>query len=463
MVFSIGGLILLAYLGSLLWSWWEGLCAATFISAIPYYRVLSTTAYPDVEACFWTTLTITLALLSIRKPSPAWRYSSALGSGFSIVLAISTKAFSATAAAPLLILTGCSDLTRRCKAKVLLAIVAGAFIGLLLETALNDSTAGDPWFSWRSHRSTQTELAATAGDGVTPTPTSAAIAYRLIMPFDRGRSGWGIIGFAFWPVIALSLFTSPRSRWLAIWALAVYLPLAIFPISLDAGWELFPHFHGRHALTAMIPFTLCLAGLIGRLRFRSQSVYVHCWPLVLTCSFLLQAGSSNDINGFRDRDTRRVGVAIKRMISDGLLAGDMDIFMTPSMYWRFRILFPPEVRSRLRVSSDEEAPPWWRDTTIDIQDRQRPLPTPEHALLLATPRQLVGRTETWDYGVALPRRSLDTWQSSHVIAACHRTKQRQVSLVRDAVVDPSAVLLLLGQPASSQLVERPQEPAHPVR
>ena len=35
--------VLVVVLGRLVWGWWEGLCAATVVSVLPYFHVLSTT------------------------------------------------------------------------------------------------------------------------------------------------------------------------------------------------------------------------------------------------------------------------------------------------------------------------------------------------------------------------------------------------------------------------------------
>jgi hypothetical protein len=69
-----------------------------------------------------------------------------------------------------------------------------------------------------------------------------------------------------------------------------------------------------------------------------------------------------------------------------------------------------ELRSRLRVAVDADSPSWWRDASVDIVSRCKPLPEPGRAYLIATPSQMSGKPEAWDYGVGLPANELAAWQ-----------------------------------------------------
>lgn len=168
------------------------------------------------------------------------------------------------------------------------------------------------------------------------------------------------------------------------------------------------------------------------------------WPAVLAALAAISFANPRELNGFRDRPTSRIGVAVSQIAATTQWDHDRDIFMAPSLYWRFRILFPQELRSRLRVAADGEAPTWWRDTCADITSRSAPLPPPSDAYLLATPRQLRGETEQWDYGVGLPRERLSAWQTVEPRTRMSRFADKTIRHSRPGLVGPEPFLLLLG-------------------
>jgi len=443
---SIGCLILVALLGRLLWGWWEGLCAATLLSVVPYFRVLSTTAYPDLPACFWSTAAAVLAVVAFRTASQ-WRFAiAAIGAGLCTAIAISTKVFAAPVVLFILAIgVFWSEKARRFRWTWCVAVGVGIVLGLGADALANLGTSGDAMFNLRAHLSSQSEAAATGTQVIGDRPLASILWQRAMLPFRLGDSGWGLIGAAFWPVVLGSCLLNRTTRFLAGWALAVFLPLAMFPISLKNGWELFPHFHGRHLITAMIPFTLCLAWMVARgfERFASPRMATRCWPVIPLAGLGFFALSANDIGGFRNRDTQRIGEAIRRFVVSYPFAGDREIFMTPSTYWRFRILFPPELRARLRVAAGDDSPTWWRDTTVDIVERREPLPSPDQTYLIATPVQLRGESEPWDYDVALPRGDLEAWQRADTLLAFTRTAHQSVQITDDSA-EQTPFLLLVG-------------------
>ena len=78
-------------------------------------------------------------------------------------------------------------------------------------------------------------------------------------------------------------------------------------------------------------------------------------PLVLPAIVALSFVHPQVLNGFRDRPTSRVGEAVRRITADTDWATGREIFMPASLYLRFRILFPPELRDRLRVAVDDKS------------------------------------------------------------------------------------------------------------
>jgi len=203
-----------------------------------------------------------------------------------------------------------------------------------------------------------------------------------------------------------------NKRIVALWGIAVYLLIAFLPISFKNGIHPYPHFHGRHILVAAIPFTLCTAWLLYCvLRFTIRPAWIQRgWPVMMIVVFAFMYNTTQDVSGFRYRQTARIGQAISQAIQNGSLDESRDIFMTPSMYWRYRVLFPPAHQSCLRVAVDADAPDWWFDVTSDIAERWEPLPPPGLAVLITTPEQLQGNPEFFDYGVTLPLDELEPWQ-----------------------------------------------------
>jgi len=250
---------------------------------------------------------------------------------------------------------------------------------------------------------------------------------------------------------------------MAIWAAGTFLLIAFAPVSLSGGYQPYPLFHGRHILPACIPFALCLASVVGHYaskiaRAREVSAWAfRLWPAAVVLVMLAGVAGLRDLRGFRDRPTGRVGDAIDRMIPATVWDITKTIYMTPSAYWRYRILFPEHLRSRLRVAVADGAPDWWRSITPDITERCLPLPDPRDAYLLVTPTQLEGSAESWDYGVTLPPAQLAAWPRDF-----WRGVLRDKSVV-SSVLPPTnphdIVALLIGVPFP--VATRDETAAHP--
>jgi 4-amino-4-deoxy-L-arabinose transferase-like glycosyltransferase len=440
--------VAIVVLGRLLWGWWEGLCAATIVSVLPYFRVLSTTAFPDVHVCLWTTVAMLLAVIATRTDRTGRVRACWVACGFALGLAISAKVFAIAAGAGVLF----AILTRPSKLNVgrsaALAFTAlGVGLLFLVDGLFYQWAANDFFFSLHATQHAQ-DMAPTlvdpAGAGVTTVTT--LIWDRLTMLLHPTSSGWGWIGVVFWPVVVGVLLFNAPGRALAAWAIATYLLVAVVPVSLKEGTHVYPIFHGRHILPACVPFALCLAWMVRRgAGIAMNAAWIERgWPAVLAALAALAFANPRELNGFRDRATSRIGVAVSQIAATTQWDHDRDIFMAPSLYWRFRVLFPQELRSRLRVAADGEAPRWWRDTCADITSRSAPLPPPGDAYLIATPRQLRGETEPWDYGVGLPRERLSAWQAVEPRTRMSRFADKTIRRSQPGLVGPEPFLLLLG-------------------
>ena len=429
---SILCVALVAILGRLVWGWWEGLCAATIVSVLPFFRILSTAAFPDVHACLWATLAVLLALALRRVERGSWRTILGVACGVALGLAASAKIFSITAGLGvfLIICQAAIDGARRHRASALLAVAVGGLAALLLEGMFYAWAADDFWFHFHALRQVQTETQHFPQAGVHQAAALGQLLWdRMTMALHPSLSGWGKIGMLFLPAAAIVLVVNRRGRPLAAWALFTYLVVAFMPVSFNNGPQPFPNFHGRHILTTCIPFALCLAWLIHRAAgLVLQPVWIRStWPAFFAGIVVLCLATDTANSGFRDRPTQRICRAIERMIASDAFGDDGEIFMTPGMYWRYRILFPPDLQFRLRVSTAEDAPDWWRHACVDIASRFSPLPPPHRAYLLTTLSQLAGQPEFWDYGVGLPISGLAAWQDVTPVISISRLEDKTVA------------------------------------
>ncbi len=457
---SAACVLLVVMLGKLLFGWREGLLAGLIVSVLPYFRVLSTTAYADTHVCLWVTAATLLCVVALRAQNATHRVIWFIACGFTLGLGISSKVFAATALCGIVALV-MNEKGKSCR-RIASAVVAAACGGLLFflaEGAFYSHFANDFLFSLHAHEQSQTGVPAIANE------SAAAIAGLASLVWDRftllmypSISGWGWLGAAFWPAVLISFLSRGAARCMALWAAGTFLLIAFAPVSLAGGYQPYPLFHGRHILPACIPFAFCVAYVVMRFvtkieAARPASVWIpRLWPAITVLVVALSYANPHELRGFRDRPTGRVGDAIREFIVANDWNPSLPIYMTPSSYWRYRILFPPALRSQLRVAAASHAPEWWRNVTPDISAREGAIPDPDKAYLLVTPSQLDGRPESWDYDVELPKESLHAWQSHPPLLSAMRDPDRKVFATRDPKPGPTPVGLLLG-PRSQQTLQ----------
>jgi 4-amino-4-deoxy-L-arabinose transferase-like glycosyltransferase len=467
---SVACVFLVVLLGKLLFGWREGLLAGLVVSVLPYFRVLSTTAYADTHVCLWVTAAMLLCVMGLRarkraiNPNPerqrgaVWPVARApcsvwfIACGFSLGLAISSKVFAATMLCGIVALVVSAEWKSwRPIATAAVAVACGGLLFFLAEGAFYSHFANDFLFSLHAHEQSQTGVSALAGEGAAATAGIASMIWdRMTLLMYPSVSGWGWLGVAFWPAVLASFLYGGAARCMALWAAGTFLLIAFAPVSLAGGYQPYPLFHGRHILPACIPFALCLAFVVSWIVARIEaarpaSVWIpRLWPALAALVVALSFANPHELRGFRDRPTGRVGSAIREFIAATDWNPSLPIYMTPSSYWRYRILFPESLRARLRVAAASDAPDWWRDVTPDIAARQGSLPVPDAAYLLVTPAQLAGDMESWDYGVGLPAEELTMWGDGLPLLVAARDTNRKLYVAPDANSVHESVALLFG-------------------
>ncbi len=420
-ILSIVCVLLVVAIGRTIWGWWVGLCAGSIVAVMPYFRMLSTTAYPDVHACFWATCAAFLILCAIRSKNRNAALRLGVSAGFALGLAASAKIFAGWTIIGLVAMVLSEPAcTRRQRRNVLLAMFGGGILFAIVHGTIYYAIADDFWFKWHALTTAQGQsgLFPASGDPFAVGPLRF-LWQRLTFLLHPVTSGWGWLALAFWPAALYVLFADKRGRPIAIWAIAAYLLVAFFPVSFSNGPRPYPSFVGRNILYVCVPFALCLAAAGHRLilsRLTAKTTQ-RTWPVLLAAIVAIAYANRHELQSFEDRHTSRIGGAITKLINDGAFDGDAEIHMTASMFWRFGVLFPTEMRSRLRVSADDAAPPWWRETTINIVSRRVAAAPINGALALATPVQFQGQAERWDYGVGIARSAIPAWQSATLVAA----------------------------------------------
>lgn len=468
LITSVVCVALVAILGRLLWGWWEGLCAATVLSFIPVFQNSSTCVLPGAYVCFWATLAILLAVVASRTSHGRWAILCTMSSGVAVGLATSTKLFAGlTALAVFVILWGRLGLPRRKHVAWLGCAALGALMFFVLEGAFHSRAAGDFWYKLHAVEKSTVVHAEWAGEATaydSLASTAQIIGDRLTMPMRTEQSGWGVIGMAFWPAMIAVLFFDRRGRGLALWATATYLYLAFVPIGTSKGLRLSPDFcfNGANLSVLCVPFALCLAWALHRV----GGLVVHpatiqrSWPILLTTIVVistLDRARYNRSLDFRQRDLAR---AIGRLVVEADWHDHHEIFMTSSLYWRYRILFPSDLRPRLRVAAENDAPAWWRDTTVDMVSRWRPLPPPGEVYLAVTPRQLNGQCHFWDYGVGLPGDRLEAWKGIPPALTVSRFDDGSIDFDETADGGTPILLLLAGDTTPAARVAHTKNRAH---
>ncbi len=469
--------ILVAILGRLLWGWWEGLLAASVVSVLPFFRVLSTAAYPDVHACFWATLAVVLALLATRTDRVRTAVILSVGCGLAIGLAVSAKVLSVIVVVAVVGFLyegrgrreegrgerqearGNPELAASLRSRFgLYASVIAGLVGYVLIDGLFFTWAADDfWFKLHTLRASQVL------DGMFPPERYDLAGYasmvweRLTLLQRSSTSGWGRFGLVFWPTVLLVALLNRRGRPLALWGVAVYLVIAVVPIRFSNGPQPFPFFDGRYLLVACVPFALCLGWLLRRAAcpFLGPTWIDRSWPAVLGVVVALSFMGKRELNGWRDRQTSRIAVAMQQIIAETDWDDDREIFMPASLYLRYRIFFPPHLRERLRVAVDGGSPAWWRIASVDVAARCSPLPPPGGAYLIATPTQFEGRPELFDYGVRLPREPLTAWHAHPPTLTIARFTDKTIGPAGSGGQITETVLHLIAPEAAQQTETRP--------
>lgn len=453
LIASILCVVLVVLVGRLTWGWWEGLCAGTIVSVLPFFRVLSTVTFPDVHACLWAILAVMLAILAARSRAPGRMMGLAMGCGVAIGLATSAKVLSLTVCLGVAVIVWSRrDDDRRRRATTLAAMVAGGGLLYVTQGLFYVWLTGDFFFKLHAlaavqasemHQLSVSDLSAGAVDFAV---SYASLAWeRVTMLAHPEVSSWGLLSIAFWPAALLTLAFSPRGRALALWAMGAYLLIALTPVSFRNGPSPLKYFGGRNLLTTCLPFALCLAWLLQAAMRRALPVawLQRGWPVIMLAISASAYAGPAALNGFCDRPTSRVGHAIRQIVASNDWENQREIFVPVSLYVRYRILFPPELRSRLRVAVDDNAPQWWRDATVDIVSRAKPLPPPDSAYLIATPKQLGGELESWDYGVMLPRRDLAVWRNVAPLVRVARFADKSIGVAGPGEPNVSEPLVVL--------------------
>jgi len=440
-------------IGRLLWGWWEGLCAGTVVATLPFFRVLASTAYPDMQACLWATVAVLLAVIGVQMSRRRVALAIGVGSGFALGLAASATLLSAVSVVGVIAVAWMlSPHRRRDRLAWLTAVVVGGLTCLLVDGLYHLVVADDFWFKLHAVQGTRTLEELYPPKGYYDAATFSELVWkRLTMILHPDTSGFGKLGMLFWPVVLAVLVFCPRGRCMAVWALATYLIVSFAPVNFKYGPKPYHAVYGRQILVACIPFALCFAWLSRRtaeLVFHPSWVQ-RGWPVAFAAIVAIAYADPSELSGFLHRPTQRVGVALQQIIAATDWDDEREIFVPASIYWRHRILFPDELRPRLRVAVDESAPRWWRHVSVDIVSRTAPLPGQNHAYLIATPTQLRGELEGWDYGVGLPRSELAAWQDASPLITISLRKDRTIGPVTGDTVSGKPLLVLLGSPSHS--------------
>jgi hypothetical protein len=440
---GVACLLFIAWIGKSLWTWREGLIAAALMAAIPYFRVLSTAAYPDIYVCSYTAAALYATVRALKAATPIRSGWWAVAAAICIGLAASAKIIAVVLFAPIgLIFLLCrNDATEESihpsgpitstgpggfagsagrstlygRMTLLSGLLIGGTIFFLFHGLLCLYVTGDFWFKLNALRRAEEFEPMLSAQHLHSIREYAALAwYRLTMPFRVHQSGWGWCGAIFWPAALAGACLNAKTRMLSLSAVSIYLMLSVVPVKFENGMYPFGFFNGRHVLFALVPFVICAARVATSLIPRRVVTPVGVGSAVVAAvaAFTLGALGPQGVTSFTDREQKALGTLIREVTELISRNSTKPIVMPASLYIRYRILVPPELRDRLFVAVDEAAPNWWRDATADIAARRISLPPPDEAILLATRIQKNGGAEPWDYGVVLPRNGLTAWEES---------------------------------------------------
>jgi len=265
--------IVVALLGRLVWGWWEGLCAASIVTLLPYVRSLGTTTLPDMHALFFTTLAVVLVLLAARAQSRRAVIALAFAAGFTLGWAASAKIFSLSAG-PFMLLMFVHQRRQQGGSSLVgvTSLILGGVALWLVDGLFFLYVADDFFFKWHALKSAQGK------DVIFTNPVAswvdyARVAYdRVTLLLTPTASRWGWIALAFWPAAVWTLWRG-RGRLIALWAIAAYAFLALAPVRFDGWPQPYPCFSTRVAITTCVPFALCVAWVARHLM--SERFYVE--------------------------------------------------------------------------------------------------------------------------------------------------------------------------------------------
>ncbi|MHC5109743.1 MAG: ArnT family glycosyltransferase [Planctomycetota bacterium] len=441
MLFSLLAIILVALLGRCYWGWRTGLTAGTIFAFIPILQNNATGLLPGSHTCCFVAGAMLMSWLAARAEVARYRHLLAIGAGVACAAAISTKLF----AAAVLLGVGATfwhemRLSRRFWMTAGMVGV-GIMSFVILESAFFGWAADDFWYKARA-------LNGARGAHVvekfhsqayqTVSGTVDMISHRLMMPYRLDDSTWGVMGMFFLPATVAALVCDRRAQGLGLWTLATFLGVGFVPISFDGGIHVFPpgFFDGVNLLVLCVPMSLCTAWAVNQLARRPALPrrLWNAWPVGLIVVMMVAHQDRLRCNRSRTLPQQEIGRAIETIIaSDSFAAGRAaagePIYMLPSIYWRYRILFPEPLRSRLRVVASSADPDWWLTASADMQDRWEELPNPPRGYLLATPEQISGEGHYWDYGVGMPRDRLPAWQEVPTVGVVRRGQGGKMSMV----------------------------------
>lgn len=436
--------LLVVWIGRLFWGWWEGLLAGTVLAVLPYFRVVSTTAYPDTHAILWTLLAVLLVVMTVREKHSRRAFVLIFLSAICVGMAASAKLYALVALLPiaLFILTAMRSSLRH-TGYLIGMFTLGGTVFFLAHGLFYLWVADDFWFKLHAIQNVQQHALLFPRDGFYEAATLKALIFdRLTFLIQFKISGWGLWGMLFWPVVLVALMIKGTPRLLSLWAVGAYLFIAFAPATLQYGYQPTPIFDGRKILPTVIPFVLILGWFTqrGAALVLTPVMIQRVWPLGVLAITLVSFYNPHELNSFRRRPTQRLSRAVEQLVSSHDWSSEREIMMSPSIYLRYRIFFPPELRQRLRVIVDDNAKTWWRDASWDIASRLEPSPSLQHAYLMATPGQLAGES---DYGVFLPRQHLERWRKATPVLTIGRFPDRSIAPATADDTEAKTLLMLL--------------------
>ncbi|MGB0715570.1 MAG: ArnT family glycosyltransferase [Phycisphaerae bacterium] len=419
---SLLSIVVVIELGSLLWTRAIGLTAGTILAFIPVFVNHSTAVLPGTYTCAFAGLAMLLVLVGSRRDSLRSLVMFMLMAGFFAGAAVSTKLFAGGVVVGMASLVWLELGFGR---KWWLAAGASA-LGLLaflgFETAFYGLMSGDPYFKWNAMSTARD--AHSQGNFHSATYTSMWTTLQLVwqrfsMPLHAEFSGLGWFGWLALPAVAWSMMVDRRAKPFALWFAVTFLGVGFIPISMQNGIHVFPpgFFDGVNLMVLCVPMSLCCAWLMFRVMsivrshaWLGQRTFVRRWPVFVMAVLVISCWNRWHYNSRSRLPQQELAVAMIRLTEETAFRDEEPIYLLPSLYWRYRLMFPESLRDRLRVVADRNAPNWWKTACPDMTDRHVELPITPTGYLIATPSQLYAEGHYWDYGVGFPG-EVAAWRS----------------------------------------------------